>query len=569
MGVPAIRLDSDPKSRTLYRHELRHALRETLVATKAQAAREVFIVRHGDVGQFLALRDIVIHCEKRPNRSLKQICLGQTLIPLVTGEYSDSGQFLRSVRTLLLNAVREEVRNLFLVSASDAMFEEHWRHALLLAREDARQTSDTTGALGGGTAAAPPEPAVDSVEGLIRLLPQLDIPASVEEQYVGDSPEVRLVRFYIVRAAANRDTVLILGDTGTGKEVVARLIHSLGAGHPGTFIPVNCGSIPRDLLESELFGFEKGSHSQADRKKEGLWLAAQGGTLFLDEVADLALDHQVKILRALDDHEIRPVGAVKTVHVDARILAATNKDLAAMVRSGLFRDDLYYRLRATMIRTPALHEHTGDIPKLVAKFWKVATHDESSVLAPGVVEFLKQHVWPGNVRELSLCLTSVHNLFGKDGIRIEHVRAVLNQNRQVARPHDGHVEIEDVRVHRVQCLRHLRRVDDTLRAAQVRLRDVMKGRSRVPATYEAIAAATEDRVNELEVLCLHPLLFYGPTPTMFTVVRRLKEKLRDFSERMRKEPELALEFWKRELEQDFAYALTMLFEEVDRLMKAG
>ena len=569
MGVRAIRLDSDPNSRTLYRYEFGSALRDELVTTRTQGTREVFLVRLDDVGVFLGLRDIIVHCEKRANRSLKQICLGQTLIPLVTGDYADAGQFLRSVRTLLQHAAEQQERNVFLVAASDRMFEEHWRHALSVGGGPAAGGAEAIRSRGGLGSGGPggDAPVVDPVRNLIGLLPKLDIPKVVEEKYIGDSPEVRLVRFYIVRAAANRDAVLILGDTGTGKEVVARLIHALGTGNPGNFIPVNCGSIPRDLFESELFGYERGSHSRAERSKDGLWLAAQGGTLFLDEVADLAPDHQVKILRALDDHEIRPVGALKGIHVDARILAATNKDLAGMVRSGTFREDLYYRLRATMIRTPALHEHQGDIPRLVAKFWKSATRDETSELAPDVVEFLKHRVWPGNVRELSLCLTAVHNLFGKDGIRVEHVRAVLDQNQQAQRVTDGEVEITNVGVHRLQCLRHLRKADDTLRATQVRLRDVMKGRSHVPETFEAIAEATDDRVNELEVLCLHPLLF--SSRALFEVVRRLKEKLREFSERLRKDPEPALEFWRKELEPDFAYALTMLFEEVDELVKGG
>jgi transcriptional regulator with GAF, ATPase, and Fis domain len=164
--------------------------------------------------------------------------------------------------------------------------------------------------------------------------------------------------------------VLVLGDTGTGKEVIARSIHNYSARASEKFVPVNCGAIPSELLESELFGHKRFTFTDAKYDKKGLWEITGNGTLFLDEVGDLALIHQVKILRALEENKIRPIGEVKEIRVNARVIAATNRDLFSMVKAGHFREDLYYRLRSFLLRTPGLRDHPEDIPTLARFFWK-------------------------------------------------------------------------------------------------------------------------------------------------------------------------------------------------------
>jgi DNA-binding NtrC family response regulator len=562
MTISVIRVDTSLDANGLSRFEVGPDVRRDLLAAKAGPRPAALIIREEDIAALHECTDLIIdRGRKIPAKHLSALLLGHEQMPLVRG-FTSTGQLLRSVRTLLHHASEQADSNLFLIGTAAATFTELSRRA---------KTAPPPG--GGNTPVSAVRSSLTArtvityTQTLTELLPELPVPETLVDKFIGDSVEVRLVRQLIVRAAQQDTPVLILGDTGTGKEVVARLIHHTGSRQNQNFRAVNCGAIPRELLESELFGYEKGAHSTAGARKPGLWQAADRGTLFLDEIGDLPLDHQVKVLRALDTGEIQPVGAERPVRVDARILAATNRDLFAMVRARQFREDLYYRLRAFMIRTPPLRAHPADIPTLAQTLWKQITREAVSELPAPVVSALQSRGWPGNVRELKMCLTSLFGLFGAKGLRVEHLRAVFEFEQQAVGAGESADQLNDVAVHRIHCLRHLRQVDEVLRAAQVPLRDVMRGRTRNPDAFRAIAAATDDRVNELEVLCAHPLLFHG-VPT-FTVVRRLKEGLRDFADQLREDPDKGLAYWKKELEPDFAFALTAVFEEVDKIVKPG
>ena len=190
--------------------------------------------------------------------------------------------------------------------------------------------------------------------------------ASSSDRLIGDSPAMQQVRTTIGKLARNQAPVYIAGESGVGKELVARLIHEQGPRASGPFIPVNCGAIPTELMESEFFGHRKGSFTGAVSDKEGLFQAANGGTLFLDEVAELPLHMQVKLLRAIQEKAVRPIGAREEVLVDVRILSATHKNLAALVEQGQFRQDLFYRINVIELRVPPLRERRGDVPLLAA-----------------------------------------------------------------------------------------------------------------------------------------------------------------------------------------------------------
>ena len=212
-----------------------------------------------------------------------------------------------------------------------------------------------------------------------------------------DSPLVALVRT-CERIAQSDATVLLTGETGTGKEVFARFIHEHSGRSGRAIVPVNCGAIPETLLESELFGHVRGAFTGASQSRRGRIAAAEGGTLFLDEVAELPLALQVKLLRVLQERTYEPVGSTEPVPADFRLVAATNRDLAAEVAAGRFRRDLYYRLLVCPIEIPPLRARGGDAIRLFQHFW--ALRGERRALEPAVIETLQQYDWPGNVREL-------------------------------------------------------------------------------------------------------------------------------------------------------------------------
>ncbi|GAA4853352.1 sigma-54 dependent transcriptional regulator [Luteimonas vadosa] len=236
---------------------------------------------------------------------------------------------------------------------------------------------------------------------------------------LGTSPPMVALRETIAKVSRSQAPVHISGESGTGKELVARTIHAQGSRAGGPFVPVNCGAIPTELMESEFFGHKKGSFTGANADKPGLFQAADGGTLFLDEVAELPLSMQVKLLRAIQEKTIRPVGASSEVEVDARILSATHKDLGALVNDGSFRHDLYYRINVIELAVPPLRERNGDLVLLsTAILSRLARAMQRDVpeLAEDAVAALEAYPFPGNVRELENILERALAL--ADGKRI-------------------------------------------------------------------------------------------------------------------------------------------------------
>jgi DNA-binding NtrC family response regulator len=232
-----------------------------------------------------------------------------------------------------------------------------------------------------------------------RLRRAVDHTASFGE-LIGQSAAMHEVFALIRKVAAGRSSVLITGESGTGKEIVARTLHFHGARADRPFIPINCTAIPEGLLESELFGHVRGAFTGAHTSKRGLFEKANGGTLFLDEIGDMGLGLQSKLLRVLQDREIRPVGSTQSQKVDVRIIAATNKDLDREIRAGRFREDLYYRLNVIPIHIPPLRERPDDIPPLVEAFVRKHSEGRRRVVSPAALERLMAHPWRGNAREL-------------------------------------------------------------------------------------------------------------------------------------------------------------------------
>jgi two-component system NtrC family response regulator len=254
------------------------------------------------------------------------------------------------------------------------------------------------------------------------------------ESIVGRSKKLLRVLDQAARVSQHDTTVLVQGETGTGKELIAHAIHQNSRRRTKEFVPINCGAIPKDLVESELFGYTRGAFTGALSNKPGRIEAADGGTLFLDEVGELPLDAQVKLLRVLQEGELPKVGASSPIRVDIRIVTATHRNLSAMIEDGTFREDLYYRLAVVPLQIPALREWREDIPELIDALFKRAKdrhHLPNARLSPGVLQRLMSYRWPGNVRQLEnvlerLLVLSSSDLISEEDLPEELQRASTN-----------------------------------------------------------------------------------------------------------------------------------------------
>jgi two-component system response regulator PilR (NtrC family) len=263
------------------------------------------------------------------------------------------------------------------------------------------------------------------VSSALRLRAPSASESRLEKRLLGDSPPMQALRKQIAKLARSQAPIYISGESGSGKELVARLIHEQGPRADQLFVPVNCGAIPTELMESEFFGHRKGSFTGAHEDKPGLFQTANGGTLFLDEVADLPLAMQVKLLRAIQEKSIRTVGGQQEVVVDVRVLCATHKDLNAEVSAGRFRQDLYYRLNVIELRVPSLRERREDIDELtstVLKRLSVNSGQSPASLHPKALDALRNYRFPGNVRELENMLERAYTLCENDQINADDLR---------------------------------------------------------------------------------------------------------------------------------------------------
>ena len=253
-------------------------------------------------------------------------------------------------------------------------------------------------------------------------------------QMVGKSKVMQQVFSLSEKVANVSTTVLITGESGTGKELIARAIHSLGNRSQKPLVPVNCGGIPENLLESELFGFKKGAFTGADKDKKGLFSEADGGIIFLDEIGELPPPLQVKLLRVLQENEVRPVGGSKTHRIDVRVIAATAKHLTEEIRKGLFREDLFYRLNVLPIELPPLRERIEDIPLLSQHFinrFNNLLNKQVVGITPTAMSVLQCHSWPGNVRELENAIERAIVLSESNMIYPEHLPLNVNQGSEI------------------------------------------------------------------------------------------------------------------------------------------
>ncbi|HVF86669.1 MAG TPA: sigma-54 dependent transcriptional regulator, partial [Pyrinomonadaceae bacterium] len=265
-----------------------------------------------------------------------------------------------------------------------------------------------------------------------RALARLD---ALDTEIISSSAEMESVKKMILKVARSNSTVLVRGESGTGKELIARAIHTQSPREAEMFQAVNCAAINENLLESELFGHERGSFTGAHAEKKGLFEVADRGTLFLDEIGELDVGMQAKLLRALQEREIRRVGGTRAIRIDVRVVAATNRDLRAMVSDGRFRDDLYYRINVLSVDVPALRERREDIPVLIDFFLKKHTRNTSRLvrgLTPEARKVMLNYAWPGNVRQLESAIERAILLAESDHITVEDLPLEVRQESRPA-----------------------------------------------------------------------------------------------------------------------------------------
>jgi two-component system, NtrC family, nitrogen regulation response regulator NtrX len=266
-------------------------------------------------------------------------------------------------------------------------------------------------------------------------------PSEALGEMVGNGPAIEKLREEIRRAAPTQGRILITGESGTGKELVARAIHEISPLKDGPFVKLNCAAIPATLVESELFGYEKGAFTGAASSVRGRFEEAHGGTLLLDEIGDMSLEVQAKLLRVLQDGELRRVGGSRTLTVQVRVVAATNKDLLTEVHEGRFREDLYFRINVVPLEVPPLRERREDIPLLAGHFCRRLGREHGLAVcevAPGALERLQGYDWPGNVRELKNVLERAIILGGRAGpIEADDLPGYLASPRELTRPTEG------------------------------------------------------------------------------------------------------------------------------------
>ncbi len=516
-----------------------------------------YVVRDEDLRMLRELKDLVVdRGAKHRAKELSALLFGYNRIPIIRGSYKSAGQLVRSVTTLLGNAGKRGEKNVFVVGVGGEVFDD------LMAKAAAGRGRPKTVA-GGKSEAESPAYDMGSCAPLLDSLEERAVPRDLVERVVGDSPQMRTIRQIILRIAPTDISVILTGENGVGKDVVAKAIHQQSLRRAERFIPVNCAGIPRELLESELFGHVKGSFTGAGRTKKGLWALAHKGTLFLDEVADLSLRHQAKILRALDNNEIWPVGALKPTKVDVRVVAATNADILDRVESGKFREDLYYRLRDMIIFIPPFRKRREDIPLMAAHFWRNIAKNKENVLPKEVLAELQSYPLPGNAREIRSALRALHAMYGETNLKAEYIRSIMlyQPERPVGRRAPS--SPREIALHNVDCFNHIRRTIDTVRACKVSLRPILRGGKTDPNTVLRVRTELCRRLEELELLCLSPLLFHGEET--FSAVRRLKGKLRYFSELLAGNLGDAMAFWKQDLSAQFTQAQHAIFEEAKRL----
>ena len=484
-------------------------------------------------------------------------------IPLLRTAYSTDGKAIGGMKKLFMNIEGRDTINAFIVGVEKEVFDDIWKSA---EEEDVKKFPVF---ISKPICTVSPSSSLDSTE--LRILRHLEslhgVSPELEKEYVGGSDSACLVRALILSAAKAEEPVLILGDTGSGKEVVARAIHDHSSrkrkGYE--FTAVNSATIPKHLFEYEIFGCEKGALHAGQPLKIGLWESAGKGTLFLDEIGDLRLDHQVKILRTLENGTFRRIGGTKEIKAEARVLAATNCNLFSMVQNNKFREDLYYRLRAFFIRTPTLKDHKEDVPVLANFFWRKITENKKASLPPDVLEELCNYAWPGNVRELKMVLIHLFSLFEREDPSVTNLKDIFYLEGLVfLTPEDTPAHGDEDSLQRARCLQHLKRADEVIHLCHYKFKGSLVEDIKNKEPLSSIRESLLFLNHEIELLCNKPTLFYGKE--IFSAVYDFKGKISYLLSLLTQDHKSATEFLETDIISALDSLLLMISHEIEKIM---
>lgn len=509
------------------------------------------VIRDSDIPAVTALSDRIVDrgAQKRTGKDKKTVELSRTLlgqggrIPLLRAIYGNAGRTREGIEKLLEKARARADHNLYLIAVRaniyDRLREQMWRKR-------------------------------EPVPGQAIFLERIADDPLLAAEYLGRAPEYVNVRKNIIVAAASEIPVLIMGETGTGKELVARAIHNRSPRFTaGPFISVNCAAIPSDLLEEEFFGVEPGVVTNVTRLKKGLWELADKGTIFLDEIGDMAVEHQRKILRVLQEGVIRRVGGKEDIEVKARVIAATNRDLLALTKKREFREDLYYRLSVFTIYTPALRNAPGEVEYIAQKCWEAITEGTKPPLPSEVVKQLAAYAVSGNVRTIKNILAKLHACMKAEKLeRVgrKYFEAAMRAPDFVRPEADPVVTRDDIHSYRGECMAALRQASKAVRRCKVALHDFLWEGARDGDSVKRAQAKLEQPHGELDSLCLDPSVFYGQET--FAEVACFSGQLSNFRKLLDQDPAQAAAYWEADLGAQYDLAIGRVQKEIRALVES-
>ena len=558
MPVEVLRLTGTRKNDLPAHHYISCDDRELFLDTVRSELPAVYMMQEETFNQLRKWEALFVERKKNAHKGLAHYCMGRRKIPAVRAEYADAGKALGSSRRLLETAYLKADKNTYFILVSPAIFNEIMDRGREkpagMREEELSRDESIRSRLNYRQWAA---------QRMFRLLKKTEIPDSLAKEYIGRSTEIQNVHLMIMLASKNSYPVLIMGETGTGKEKIARAIHRYGINADQPFVSVNCAAIPHNLFESELFGHEKGAFTGATGQKIGFWESAGKGTLFLDEIGDLPLLDQVKILRALETRHFIRVGGNREIRSSARVMAATNKNLFAMMKRGTFRDDLYNRLCAIPIYSPPLRYHLEDVPELTRAFWEEITGQARYQLPEEIIKAFMRFDWPGNVRRLRSVLISLYTLFPMKEIRLRHLEALLDFDESAMKAHESEGHPLPPGWKGIDTLGILSRTESVLESIERTVQLILSGDEGKAASVE-LTDHLYHRIIEFISLLLQAV--YYENPETLSQIKALGRCLESFVEALRIDAGQGLQLWQNEVSPQFRNVQRLIMNDIDSIL---